>query len=233
MNFKFLIPTVIILFPICVRAQEDKLKKHKLSANLTEEYSTLPNNNKTKDGIFLVYEDPKKLLLRGIYKEGKKSGTWRFYDGSNHLTQVFDYSSKKLLYTNSDLGSYVTTKYYIAGDTTKGINPPVKVGGATFTFLLLQNTKMIPEAVLKLKKDINVTYTFEVSETGETENISVIYATEGTEEKRKVQMKNEELLDFVPAKLDGKAIKSKVSFTSTIYMDKLVIPGNNSVVTGS
>jgi len=233
MKLKSILSISTLLIPLFSFSQESKMIKHKLSTSLTEQYTTAANNNKLKDGIFLVYEDTKKLMLRGVYKNGEKSGTWRYYDGNNHLTQIFDYSKSKLLYTNADSGSYVSSNYYIQGDSSKNINPPVKIGGATFTFLLLHNNKLIPESLLKLKEDIKITYTFDVSEKGKTENVSVVYATSKTEEKGKVALKNADLLDFVPAKKDNRPVRSKFTLTSTIFMDKLVIPGNNNTVTGS
>ena len=227
---KPILSAAIFLMPFCSFAQDAKSVKHRLSENLYEQYTVSSSNKDQKDGLYLVYNDADKLITRGVYKDGKRSGTWRFYDDSNRIAQIYDYANAKLLFTNADSASYVKTDYLFEGDTKEDSHIPVKIGGANYAFLLLYSPKSIPANITATKSDIEVIYTFSVDEAGKTERIFATYTSNGITEKRKLTLRNQELLDFIPAQANGTPVKSVVVMSSTIYADKLVVAGTNNIV---
>lgn len=151
-----------------------------------------------------------------------------FYDPNNKLVQQYDYTNSKMLYTNQDSGSYIKTEYNIPAPDKASVQIPVKIGGSTLAFLSFYNTKDIPPSILKEKTDINVTYTISVEPDGQISDVYADYESGFTKERKKVYVKpnSSGLLDFIPAKVDGKEVKSTVMLSTTIQADKIRVYGN-------
>jgi hypothetical protein len=216
----------LLLTPLAAMSQ-DKLVKKKISLNLTEEYHLSNNNKDQREGLYMVTDQNGGAMVRGKYDNGKKVGTWFFYSAENKLAQQYDYTSGKLLYSDLDSASYVKTDYKVDAPTGTSINPPVKIGGATLAFLSFFNSKDIPPTVLKEKTDINVKYTVNVDEAGQIQSVWADYESAGTTETKKLPLRANStgLLDFIPAKVDGKPVKSTVMLSTTIQADKVTVYG--------
>jgi hypothetical protein len=224
---KKIIALMLLLTPIAAMSQ-DKVVKKKLSLNLTEEYHVLNTDKNVKQGLYMVTDAEGGAVVRGKYENNKKTGIWMFYDPNNKLVQRYDYNNSKLLYTNQDSGSYVKTKVSIFAQKKESMEEPIKIGGSTLAFLAFYNSKDIPPAILKEKADINVTYTINVDPTGQISDVYADYESAGTQERKKVFVKpnSSGLLDFIPAKVDGKEVKSTVMLSTTIQAQNITIYGN-------
>jgi hypothetical protein len=221
----------ILLAPLAAMSQ-DKVVKKKVSLNLTEQYHVSNNNKDIRDGLYMVTDAYGGAVVRGKYKNNKKVGTWMFYGPDNTLVQQYDYDNNKLLYTTRDSGSYVRTDYKIPSANTAEVQPPVKIGGSTLAFLSFYNSKNIPASILKEKSDINIKYTIDVEPTGRIGDVYADYESNGTNERKKVYVKSNSsgLLDFIPAKVSNKPVKSSVILSTTIQADKIKIYGGYQVL---
>jgi antitoxin component YwqK of YwqJK toxin-antitoxin module len=223
---KKLTALTLLLAPLAAMSQ-DKLVKKKVSLNLTEEYHVLNTNKDVRQGLYMVTDADGGAVVRGKYENNKKAGTWMFYDPNNKLVQQYDYNNSKMLYTNQDSGSFIKTDYSISAPNKAAVTPPVKIGGSALAFLSFYNSKDIPPAILKEKSDINVTYTINVEPNGQIGNVYAEYESNGVNEKKKVYVKSNSsgLLDFIPAKVDGKEVESTVMLSTTIQADKVTVYG--------
>lgn len=224
----------LLLAPLAAIAQ-DKVVKKKISLNLTEEYRVSAADKSLRQGLYMVTDADGNAVVRGKYDNGKKVGTWLFYNPDNKLAQQFDYNSGKLLYTNQDSGSYVRTDYSIKADDKAEVQAPVKIGGSTLAFLSFYNSKDIPASITKEKSDIEIKYTIDVKQDGQIGDVYAEYESNGMSEKRKLQIRpnSSGLLDFIPAKIDGKAVDSKVVLSTTINTDVIKLNYNNQIMNSS
>jgi hypothetical protein len=213
---------ILLLAPLAAWSQ-DKAVKKKISLNLTEQFHVLNSDDKVRQGLYMVTDQEGGAVVRGKYDAGKKVGTWFFYGPENKLAQQYDYNSNKLLYTDLDTGSYIKTDYKVDAPKDAEITPPVKIGGATLAFLSFYNSKDVPAVVLKEKSDIKVTYTVNITETGQIDNVYAEYESAGVGDKRKLNLRSNSfgLLDFIPAKVNGKPVKSSMMLSTTIQLDKV------------
>ena len=218
---------VMLLTPLAAMSQ-DKLVKKKVSLNLTEQYHVSNTNKDVRQGLYMVTDADGGAVVRGKYENNKKTGTWMFYDPNNKLVQQYDYNNSKMLYTNQDSGSYVKTDYSISSPNKASVEAPVKIGGSTLAFLSFYNTKDIPPSILKEKSNINIQYTVSVEPSGQISDVYAEYESNGINERKKLYVKpnSSGLLDFIPAKVDGKEVKSTVMLSTTIQADKIRVYGN-------
>jgi hypothetical protein len=216
----------LLLAPLAVMSQ-DKLVKKKISLNLTEEYHVSNANKNMRQGLYMVTDADGGAVVRGKYLDNKKIGTWMFYDPNNKLVQQYNYNTSKMLYTNQDSGSYIKMDYSLNAPDKKEVEAPVKIGGSTLAFLSFYNSKDIPPVILKEKSDINVKYTITVQPTGQIGDVYADYESNGTSERKKVYIRSNSsgLLDFIPAKADGKEVTSTVTLSTTIQADKVTVYG--------
>jgi hypothetical protein len=217
---KKLTALTLLLAPLAAMSQDNVVKK-KISLNLTEEYHVSAADKNQRQGLYMVKDADGDAVVRGKYENGKKVGTWFFYNPNNKLAQQFDYNAGKLLYTDQDSGSYVKTDYSVSAPDKAEVQPPVKIGGTTLAFLAFFNSKDIPATILKEKSDVNVKYTVSVDESGQIQSVWADYESAGTTERKKLGLRSNSsgLLDFIPAKVDGKAVKSTVVLATTLPMD--------------
>jgi hypothetical protein len=217
---------VMLLTPLAAMSQ-DKLVKKKVSLNLTEQYHVSNSDKDVRQGLYMVTDADGGAVVRGKYENNKKTGTWMFYDPNNKLVQQYDYNNSKMLYTNQDSGSFIKTDYSISAPDKASVQAPVKIGGSTLAFLSFYNTKDIPPSILKEKSDINIKYTINVEPTGQIGDVYADYESNGTTERKKVYVRSNSsgLLDFIPAKVDGKEVKSTVTLATTIQADKVTVYG--------
>src|ERR1700753_1220612 len=79
-------------------AQETIEKKNRLTANVTETYQVLKNNESVKNGPYQAIYKRKTPVAMGVFTNGKKTGQWRFYDPQGKLMQIYNYTSDSLKY---------------------------------------------------------------------------------------------------------------------------------------
>lgn len=202
---------------------QDYTKSVKRSESLTETYSYMPNDKKVKDGISKVTDEQNKVLAMGYYRNNKKAGVWNYYSPNGTVVQQYDYANKKLL-SNAiyDPGSFVRYSYELPGITVPAganVEPPVKIGGNNYGFFLLYELRQIPKEIKNDNFLLNaaMSYEFTIDENGKLENWDIAYMDETSEkavrrEHQSLKGLPEDAYEFIAAKVDGKPVKSKVTF---------------------
>ncbi|MCC7401256.1 MAG: hypothetical protein IT214_07200 [Chitinophagaceae bacterium] len=215
-----------------------EIKKSKKSEVLTEIATYAAGSKKIKDGVYKVVDANNKTLVTGYYRQNKKAGIWNYLNPNGVLVQRYDYTNDTLLYNNdADNGTIVRYSFEIPDTTLPAdteVTPPVKVGGNNYGFFLLYETRQIP---MQIRNDISrinavMNYEFTVGPDGKLENWDITYQDvkmdkELKKENLSIRHLPEDAYTFIPAKLDGKPVRSKL-----IYTIPLIIEENNTQKTG-
>jgi hypothetical protein len=176
-----------------------------------------------KDGVWNYYGSNKALLARHFYKEGVKTGIWEFYNiqGTLSWTYNFNTSSVTYLIENTADGFYA----YMGGDGKWVKQPPdIKTlwlsSESQWNNFLVNNLKFHEESVparVPGKVEIRVY----VDENGKPTDYKIANDVEKDMDKDALRVAKLFGPEFVPARKDGKPIKSiyvlKVSYKLADY----------------
>ncbi len=137
MPFKSILSLLLVIF--CINTcfcQNNPEKKNRLTANVIEKYHVLADSPNIKDGIYQAFYNRKLLIAYGNYKEGKRVGTWQFYNGRGAILETFDFDRDTIVYEafenrRSNLRYYVDQRLTDSDKTTK----PLRAGGRYYGYL--------------------------------------------------------------------------------------------------
>lgn len=133
---KFLSVTLILYCALNCFGQETVDKHEKTFDNLIERFTVLKDSEQVKNGLYQVFTKRDRLVARGMYTMGKRTGTWHFYNKSGQLMQIYNYDDKRLQFEAKQyVGSnirYLIDKTITSKDT---VTKPVKAGGRYFGYL--------------------------------------------------------------------------------------------------
>ncbi|WP_139113090.1 hypothetical protein [Mucilaginibacter sp. PPCGB 2223] len=141
---KYLLVTSLFLLSIAVtRAQDVPVTQEETitrtshdRVNLTEKYSVLKSDKKTKQGVYQAYDDgpfaKTVLIAMGKYDHGKKVGVWHYFGKDGSVQQHYDFTHDKLLYTLPDSTTKCT--YDIKPLATDTLTCPIKIGGTNYGY---------------------------------------------------------------------------------------------------
>lgn len=121
---------------VCL-AQTEVIRKNKITALVTEKYSTIIAADKQiKQGLYQAMYNKKVVLAQGKYADDKRVGMWRFFDTKQRLAQVFNYDTGKLVFEAPE-DSTSNFKYEIESKIVDSITitKPLKQGGRYFGYL--------------------------------------------------------------------------------------------------
>lgn len=93
---KYLITIAILTISIGCNCQNLKVKKNQIGMGVTEFYNVYKSDKKTKVGESIIIFRTDTLAI-GQYKDGYKTGTWRYFDRENKEEFTYDYSNSKVL----------------------------------------------------------------------------------------------------------------------------------------
>lgn len=128
----------IIFFSTSILAQETMAVKNKKT---NEVYFVLKSDKKTKHGKYQKFNDDKKIIVEGYYKDGKKDsiwiqyqsngnqlsskgnyllnekiGVWELYNEFGQLEQKYDHTKNELIYSKCN-PAFETCRIFLANDT--------------------------------------------------------------------------------------------------------------------
>jgi hypothetical protein len=225
----FLAPSFLLF---AQRTDEGKTIRKSLSRMLWEVYQVSPESKKVKDGTYEVLTDDKQLLVKGQYKDGKKVGIWEYYSSGNPV-QRFDYNAGQLVYNADDQSTMVKSEYSLEAitDDHDTISPPYKIGGINYGFFLLYDPRDIPEDVKKVTSNVLMTYVLTISEEGKLVDWTVMYKGSNVAEaatKQNIYHLPEDAYTFIPAKVNGKPVRSKLTYVVPLSVDHTVEMGGTN-----
>lgn len=221
---KLLALSIVLLFSFTSKAQENIWNRNRISPSLIENFETTKTNKKLKIGECFIINSNNRELARGHFRNGQKDSIWNFFSQNGDLIQVYDYTNKVLKYNIPDEGTIVKERFVV--DTTGLVKPkvtsPVKIGGVNYGFYLLYNERSIPSAAKDQKEQVLMEYVFDISETGKMEKFSINYISPiyNSENPQSIKGYHPDAYEFVPATVNGKAVKSKVIYQIMLYINQ-------------
>jgi len=137
MPFKKFLSVLLFLYSAVNCLGQEMFDKHnKIFDNLVERFTVLKDSQQVKNGLYQVFTKKDKLVVRGMYSMGKKTGTWHFYNKSGQLMQIYNYDEKKLQFEAKQyLGSNISYRVDKTITDKDTVTKPVKAGGRYFGYI--------------------------------------------------------------------------------------------------
>ncbi|MDQ8053669.1 MAG: hypothetical protein REI78_11610 [Pedobacter sp.] len=172
-------------------------------------FSTHETELKSKKGIkngeYKIFNGH-SITAKGLYKNDERIGLWEFYKNKDSIEQVYNYTTKKVVYSQP----FANAKFYL--DSLKEgdrIVYPTKIGGSFGIYFLLRLFRP-PNHPLKSAIPCPLLYIFSIDESGKLiryqtkiEDGSSVILDEIPLEKLRA-----EDFEFSPAKLNGRQVAS-------------------------
>jgi len=213
-------------------AQDHQTNKKTLSRHLREVFDVKKSDWKVKDGAYAVINDANFPVVKGAYVSGKKSGVWSYYDNDGKLVQQYDFDHDSLLMQTTDPSSVVHSDFQIPQgfeDSTR-VRQPYKIGGAEYGFYLLFDERDIPQTMKNNSGNAEMTYVLTIDEKGKLESYMILFAAQSVDDvvvRRTIKGLSPEALEYACATVDGKPVRSKISYTIPLDVSHTAVPGNN------
>ena len=90
--------TVLLSSRLNCFAQETSKKTEKLTDSVTEHFFVLKSDGVTRHGLYQAIYRKNIAVASGQYTNGKRTGTWHFYDKRGNLLENYDYDHNEFLY---------------------------------------------------------------------------------------------------------------------------------------
>jgi len=209
---KLLLFCFICCLAIGALAQDTIAKKNSIG-KFDEQFMVLKADKKVKQGSYRLFTD-KKLVAAGNYTQGKRTGIWNFYNG-DALEQQYDYTNNKLIMDVPGRGLTCEVESANPGDSVK---KAVKVGGFNSFRLMIASTDFESQ----VSGGGKITHALTIDENGQIKSwVASVKNADGL--KMVTQSAAEvpaEIVQFIPAMLNGKPVVSTITFNAEMNGQK-------------
>lgn len=204
---------VVLLCLTSVDMVGQSLKKKKNAATFYEEFYTIDKSTKEKQGSYLkIGKSTQDTLAYGSYAQGKKSGVWSFRGRNNKLYLEYDFDKNKMVGYHGTMydKDSIQVKKDGSYQVLKVDHPARYIGFQQEINRVLKYTIKTPQAVFDKAQGGMFLASFDVTETGTTENFSI----ESSYEPKLIEPVKKALTDFnkgwIPAAINGVPVTSKM-----------------------
>ncbi|MDR3697353.1 hypothetical protein [Mucilaginibacter sp.] len=213
----FLIFYSFFFISVCFaqESQDTVERKNKLSDSVVEKFYVLKNNHEIKQGPYLALLDRKKLIARGNYKNGIKTGLWQFYDAAGRLNEKYNYDLQKFTYEaplESNDFSFLFEDTLKIGDR---LTRPLRIGGVYYGFIPYLSLFRVPFDTYDINMESFVAYLeLLISPMGRLAQYRVRIASALYQYDRiftmDVKLFSDEDRKFIPATKNGENVISRI-----------------------
>lgn len=111
----------------------------KAPQDITVKYHVLKNAYNIRHGLYQAITKKKVVIATGRYENGKRVGTWHFYNSIGKLVQHYNYDKGRPEFLGNEDPSHNIVAYEFVPKPSDSalVIPPVKVGGLLFGYLPL------------------------------------------------------------------------------------------------
>jgi len=216
----------ILLINSLTHAQETVKRSGIVAGVIDEYYNVLKSDKKIRQGPYKA-TFRRITLATGSYNNGKRTARWNFYNSNGSLVQAYDYDADKIIFT--DTADTRGMKYYLdITNRADTIIAPIKIGGSFYgnSPLVVAHNELIP----KIREDFpgvqkaTCTHILTVNEFGAIVAHHIKVSANNSEKTYIVADKNldPDISRFVPAKINGKPVMSKVTLMLYISLSGAV-----------
>jgi hypothetical protein len=193
---------------------------------VTEKYNVLKSNRKIKQGLYQQITRKNSAIVSGSYDQNKRVGIWHFYDKDGKVTELYNYTTKKLLYeapvdSTHDYIEYIFDRKITRTDTA---TKPVRIGGTWFGYLPYIKLFKIDPGSFYTSAPIRAFLQMLVSPGGRLSECKLIVQLKINNSIVDTYTLNNDLLDdydkeFVPATVNHQQVVSTISVLVKINDD--------------
>ena len=171
-------------------------------------------------------------MVQGKFINNKKDSIWSYYNALGNAIQQYDFTNNKLIIDLVDTTTIVRSKFQIIGvnDSTTKVEPPYKIGGVHYGFFLLYDERQVPSEARNetFRAKNKMIYTFHISETGKLTAWDIAINGESISNDKPVSQSIQTLpldsYEFIAAKVNGKAVKSKLMLYVDLNVNRFSSP---------
>ncbi len=185
---------------------------------ITEKYNVLKSNRKIKQGLYQQITRKNNAIVSGAYDQNKRVGIWHFYDKDGKVNELYNYTTKKLLYeapvdSTRDYIEYFFDKKIARTDTA---TKPIRIGGTWFGYLPYIKLFKIDPGNFYGSAPIRAFLQMLVSPGGRLSECKLIVQLKSNNAIVDTYVLNNELLDdvdkeFIPATVNHQPVVSTIS----------------------
>jgi hypothetical protein len=217
--------TSFILLLLCAKtfAQETEERGVRINKDLIEVYNVLKDKPEIKQGPYAAKYGKKKInVATGQYQNNKQIGLWNFYDDKGRIQQTYDYDNNKITY---ELGARGFT-YKIDADfkSQDEVTGPSRIGGKFYGYLPYLAAYRRPPGMDYNSYALPATIELLITPIGNLAEYTLHIDTYDYVKDLRVNLdlfKPEDKL-FVPGKINGEGVASRIIISCNIYRDELV-----------
>lgn len=135
---------------------ETIIQKHRLTDSVLERYSVLKSDKYTRQGLYQAIYQKNYALASGYYTNGKKTGTWHFFDTRGNLVQNFNYNTNQITYeAPEDSTSNLQYSVDVQLNDSSKVTKPLKIGGRYFGYLPYLNLFKLPPDLTNINPNVS------------------------------------------------------------------------------
>lgn len=176
--------------------------------------------NNLKDSLWTFYSLKEKVIETGLYKEGKKTGTWKSFHPDGSVNIEFDFTNNKLMYyqpPKPDTGKY---KVINGIDTTKAYldQPPIYLDGSERFWAVMITGIRYPASARQKNMQGKVIVAFTINQQGDASNYHIKHSIGADCDEEALKAVKRSGGNWLPAILNGKpvAVEYEVPLTFTM-----------------
>lgn len=220
---KTLILTFLISVSLISYSQERKIETKK--NNFYTEIYSINKINKMKDGSYIKMGNKNDTLIVGNYSNGTKVGIWRFNASSNKPYFCYDFDNKVIDKLPRDINKI--DSFYIKKDTAyyldKVDRAPIYLGYKGEIKDVLRQNISVPFDIFKNGLSGYSIASFVVNSSGKIEDIKIEKSLSQELNSKLFKMVKMAKEEWIPAKVNGKPIDSKIYILCNISQLKKTI----------
>ncbi|WP_162303483.1 energy transducer TonB [Hymenobacter sediminis] len=232
---QFLLGPLLLALPLVSQAQDtEPVTVPRQGSPGREEYSVLKADSKIKEGAYRSYggrkgttlvmngfyiagqqdslwtayaDNGKTLRWKGRYRQGQKVGVWDYYSSEGKLTQQYDHSSGKLVFSLPTPHSMRATFQALSEEEITC--PPVYIGGEALLMRNIGISVRYPAAALRNQIMGDVRVGFIIDKDGNASNYRVVQGLGYGCDEEALRVVKLMTSNWIPASANGKPVAAE------------------------
>ncbi|WP_379089852.1 hypothetical protein [Pedobacter sp. UC225_65] len=216
-----LILCISILCNLSAHAQKsDSTHTHYrlIRGGFVEHATELKSKKGVKNGEARI-QNGKKIVAKGLYKDGERIGRWQFFKEGDTLEQIYNYSIKRMEYNLPHEKIRFEIDSLKEGDR---IVYPAKIGGTNYALMYLLKQYIMPYQLQNSNGEYLLSFIFNIDRNGRLVKYEIKVGNNKINKLQQVDLKKlkPEDFEFTAAKLNGRNVESTLIFETKFTIDR-------------
>ncbi len=218
----------LMVFAVCRTgfAQETMPISRFHPGGIFENYNVLKSNPKIKHGLYQMITRKKTAIVSGRYDNGERTGVWHFYDQGGKVVELYNYTTKQILYEArpDSTKNFIEYRFDKVVTEKDSITRPVRIGGMYYGYLPYLKLFKIDPGNHYSAAPLSAYLEILVSPSGQLAECKMVVRLKLTNDVVDTYVANNELLNpdektFVPATINHVPVTSTISIYCKINPD--------------